>query len=102
MIQSFEEQGTAKLSLWELFRVLIAPGFHLPRQIFLPLLAQEFGRALMKFRIVRQPIERIPSTLEVSGFLRNGYSSLRTYNSPTVMVPLPERANPRVERILCG
>ena len=58
MIQPFEEQGIAKLSLWELFRCLLPP--HLPRQIFLPLLAQEFGRALTKFRIVRQPIERIP------------------------------------------
>jgi hypothetical protein len=29
MIQSFEAQGTAKLSLWELFRVLIAPGLPL-------------------------------------------------------------------------
>jgi hypothetical protein len=32
MIQSWEEQGTAKLSLWELFGVLIVPGtFHFPR-----------------------------------------------------------------------
>ena len=59
MIQSGEEQGKAKLSLWELFCVLLPPGFHFPRQILLSLLAQELGRALAEFRIVRQPIERI-------------------------------------------
>jgi hypothetical protein len=38
---------------------LLPSGFHFPRQILFSLVAQELGRALAEFRIVRQPIERI-------------------------------------------
>jgi hypothetical protein len=38
----------------------LPPGFHFPGQILFSLLAQEFGRALAEFRIVRQSSERIP------------------------------------------
>jgi hypothetical protein len=40
--------------------LLCSSDFYPPRQILFSLLAQEFGRALAEFRIVRQPIERIP------------------------------------------
>jgi hypothetical protein len=37
----------------------LPPDFHFSRQIFFSLLAQQLGRALTEFRIVRQAIERI-------------------------------------------
>ena len=39
---------------------LLPLAFQFARQILLSLLAQELGRALAEFRIVRQSIERIP------------------------------------------
>jgi hypothetical protein len=51
---------------------LLPPGFHFSREILFSLLAQELGRALAEFRIVRQPIERILArNLRVSGLHRS-------------------------------
>jgi hypothetical protein len=40
--------------------LLLASEFQFPRQIFFSLLPQELGRALAEFRVIGQPIERIP------------------------------------------
>ena len=42
------------------FVCLLSLDFHFPRQILFSLLAQELGRALAEFPIVRQSIDRIP------------------------------------------
>jgi hypothetical protein len=43
-----------------ILRYLLRPRFHIPRQILFSLLAQQLGRALVEFRIVRQSFEGIP------------------------------------------
>jgi len=53
-------RGRRKCDFGNYFACLFPPDFHFSRQILFSLLAQEFGRALAKFRIVRQSIERIP------------------------------------------
>ena len=61
MIQSWQEQGDSEIVIWEInLACLLPPDFHFPPQILFTLLAQELGRALAEFRIVRQPIEGIP------------------------------------------
>ena len=44
------------------FACLLPPNFPFPGQILFSLFAQEFGRALAEFRIVRQSIERVIPT----------------------------------------
>jgi hypothetical protein len=50
----------AEVNFEIILRYLLRPRFHIPRQILFSLLAQQLGRALVEFRIVRQSFEGIP------------------------------------------
>jgi hypothetical protein len=102
--------GSADLAEWPpgTEACLLPLGFHFPRQILFSLLAQEFGRALAEFRIVRQSIEVIsPQKIRAEWvFLERGQRQMDQRVPPVEIIGVLDfvlvhvRSNDQVSRLL--